>query len=640
MSLIIKVGFIGILITMFLVCDGICQIEGGPCDHLGDTRCDDGTICTWEYCNVEIGKCIINPAGRNPVGSFCEEDCECDSGFCNVDKCEDPCKTDSECDDGDYCTEDSCIRRSCRHDNICSDCETMTDCDDDDPCTIDVCAAGKCSRFDYITKNPGGESCDIHCECQSGLCINKECAYTCTIDSQCPPNYDVCTDMQCINGACVGMPVERQEDDRPCLADCLCISGTCEGGICLPLGCPDITKVVRLINMWQIGQADIGTVVDAINRWADPKCSGLTPEETETEKAHLMELIGPCSVETCNDNNPCTDDSCNAETGCVNTAINCNDDNACTADSCDPIAGCVNTDISCNDSSKCTVDTCDPATGCVNTDTSADCDDGNICTDDSCSPATGCVYTNNIAPCDDGNTCTENDVCADGECIGYSLSCDDGDDCTEDSCDPDIGCVFTPLNCHCPVAEDDDYAATGGKLLTVSVANGILINDNDDDGDALTAVLITRPSHGTLTLNADGSFSYEPATGFIGIDTFTYKAFDGESYSEEATVTIHVAKCPWFIKNELYTAQCGVDKVVPATAGILANDPGAIAVVNPGTIYIDPKYGSIVVEEDGSFIYHASEKITSGTYVQFKYTATNGVCEAKYQGIAKMQVAC
>ncbi len=47
-------------------------------------------------------------------------------------------------------------------------------------------------------------------------------------------------------------------------------------------------------------------------------------------------------------------------------------------------------------------------------------------------------------------------------------------------------------------------------------------------------------SHGTLTLNADGSFSYAPAPDFFGVDSFTYVANDGAVDSNVATVTITV----------------------------------------------------------------------------------------------------
>ncbi len=100
------------------------------------------------------------------------------------------------------------------------------------------------------------------------------------------------------------------------------------------------------------------------------------------------------------------------------------------------------------------------------------------------------------------------------------------------------------------------------------------------------------------------------------------------------------ATCPWFIRNDLYSAQCGVIKEVPASAGLLANDPGAVAVLNPGGITIDPKYGTIKVEADGSFVYNPSPNIMTGTYVQFSYNATNGVCAANHAGIAKIQISC
>ena len=58
-------------------------------------------------------------------------------------------------------------------------------------------------------------------------------------------------------------------------------------------------------------------------------------------------------------------------------------------------------------------------------------------------------------------------------------------------------------------------------------AAGVLANDTDADRDPLTAVVATRPAHGTLTLNANGSFTYTPAAGYVGTDSFTYMANDG-----------------------------------------------------------------------------------------------------------------
>ena len=74
-----------------------------------------------------------------------------------------------------------------------------------------------------------------------------------------------------------------------------------------------------------------------------------------------------------------------------------------------------------------------------------------------------------------------------------------------------------------PAATGDAYSTAEDTVLTVP-APGVLGNDSDPDGDPLTAVLVTGPSHGSLTLNANGSFSYTPAANFAGADGFSYRA--------------------------------------------------------------------------------------------------------------------
>ncbi len=77
------------------------------------------------------------------------------------------------------------------------------------------------------------------------------------------------------------------------------------------------------------------------------------------------------------------------------------------------------------------------------------------------------------------------------------------------------------------------------ELVKLIKAN-VLANDRDPEGRPLTAALVSGPSKGTLTLNTNGTFTYRPNTGFIGMDTFTYRASDGTATSNLATVTITV----------------------------------------------------------------------------------------------------
>jgi VCBS repeat-containing protein len=95
-----------------------------------------------------------------------------------------------------------------------------------------------------------------------------------------------------------------------------------------------------------------------------------------------------------------------------------------------------------------------------------------------------------------------------------------------------------------PTAVGDSYTTNEDTMLTANGGtnnpNGVLANDSDDDGDPLTAVLDSGPSHGTLNLNADGSFTYIPTDNFYGNDSFTYHANDGTGDSNTATVNITV----------------------------------------------------------------------------------------------------
>src|SRR5690606_10203396 len=85
----------------------------------------------------------------------------------------------------------------------------------------------------------------------------------------------------------------------------------------------------------------------------------------------------------------------------------------------------------------------------------------------------------------------------------------------------------------------DTYFVREGETLNVS-APGVLANDVDVHDDALTAVILSNPSHGTVELNPDGSFSYIPDSGYVGSDLFTYTVSDGNGDTDVATVSIEV----------------------------------------------------------------------------------------------------
>jgi len=108
------------------------------------------------------------------------------------------------------------------------------------------------------------------------------------------------------------------------------------------------------------------------------------------------------------------------------------------------------------------------------------------------------------------------------------------------SADSNLATVSIIVNGR-PVANNDAYSTNPGTALVVP-APGVLGNDTDPEGNALTAVLSASPTHAaSFTLNSSGSFTYTPAAGYSGPDTFTYRASDASSSSSSvATVTITV----------------------------------------------------------------------------------------------------
>jgi len=94
-----------------------------------------------------------------------------------------------------------------------------------------------------------------------------------------------------------------------------------------------------------------------------------------------------------------------------------------------------------------------------------------------------------------------------------------------------------------PVAADDAYVTDEGERLVVA-APGVLGNDTDADGDRLRAVLVAGPANGNVKLKSNGGFTYAPAAGFSGTDSFTYRARGGIANSNVAKVTVTVNATP------------------------------------------------------------------------------------------------
>jgi hypothetical protein len=102
-----------------------------------------------------------------------------------------------------------------------------------------------------------------------------------------------------------------------------------------------------------------------------------------------------------------------------------------------------------------------------------------------------------------------------------------------------VATVSIVVGASLPVTVADVYSTNRDAPLTIA-APGVLSNDSSNGGGALTAVLVSNVSYGTLALNANGGFSYTPTSAFTGTDAFTYRAESAVGPGNTATVTINV----------------------------------------------------------------------------------------------------
>ena len=185
-------------------------------------------------------------------------------------------------------------------------------------------------------------------------------------------------------------------------------------------------------------------------------------------------------------------------------------------------------------------------------------------------------------------------------------------------------CV-TPTN-DVPIARNDQYSTPEDTVLAIS-APGVLSNDTDADGDALTAIIATQPGNGQVSLSANGGFTYAPNTNFNGTDSFTYRANDGTANSGIATVTITVTPVndPPVARNDAYTVNENSVLTINAP-GILANDSDADGNALTAILANGPTNGVLSLNANGSFIYTPNTNY-NGTDT-FSYRANDGVANS------------
>ncbi len=203
-----------------------------------------------------------------------------------------------------------------------------------------------------------------------------------------------------------------------------------------------------------------------------------------------------------------------------------------------------------------------------------------------------------------------------------------------------------------PVAVDDAYNVLHDQTLTADGSDNLtlLANDTAANGDPLSVAsvngsaanlgqVIALASGASLTVDADGTFVYTPAAGFVGADTFIYTVGDGAETSNTATVTINVTDQAPVAVADVYSVLH--DQALTADGSnnptLLANDAEA----DPDTLSVASVNGSaanlgqtitlasgalLIVQGDGTFVYTPVAGFV-GTD-SFFYTDSDGAAES------------
>jgi len=179
---------------------------------------------------------------------------------------------------------------------------------------------------------------------------------------------------------------------------------------------------------------------------------------------------------------------------------------------------------------------------------------------------------------------------------------------------------------NAPVAGNDAYTTAEDTPLSVP-APGVLGNDSDPDGNPLAAALASGPAHGSVTLNADGSFTYTPLANYNGADSFTYTASDGKGGTATATVSITITAVndPPVAANDSYSV--GVDSSINVSApGVLGNDSDVEGSPLTAALVSGPTNGTLTLNANGSFSYAPNAGYTGPD--SFTYRANDGAADS------------
>ncbi|MBK6973391.1 MAG: tandem-95 repeat protein [Sterolibacteriaceae bacterium] len=189
--------------------------------------------------------------------------------------------------------------------------------------------------------------------------------------------------------------------------------------------------------------------------------------------------------------------------------------------------------------------------------------------------------------------------------FSYRLTDNDGQ-----SSDATVSITISPVSDTTPVASDDAISVAEGGTATslVGGATSVMANDSGLSDTPVNVSLVTDVAHGSLTLNADGTFSYTHDGSENFSDSFSYRLTDNDGQSSDATVSITISPVsdttPVASDDAISVAEGGTaTSLVGGATSVMANDSGLTDTPVNVSLVTDVAHGSLTLNADGTFSY-------------------------------------
>ncbi len=219
-------------------------------------------------------------------------------------------------------------------------------------------------------------------------------------------------------------------------------------------------------------------------------------------------------------------------------------------------------------------------------------------------PANGTVVNNGTSL-----TYTPNNGFIGSDTLEYTIDDGHGDQATAQ--------VIINVENNLPNAVDDAFVAMGSAPLVINV----LENDSDIDGLTLRIVSVTQGQNGSVSINTDGTLTYQANLGYIGTDTFTYTLEDEDGGQSTASVSVTVENAAPTAVDDLYNVLMNGSLDFNPLENDSDSDGDAISVMSVDTSGL---MGTLTVDEDGIMHYQAPFLFSGNDTFTYTISDSNG----------------